>query len=217
MANKNGIIEIHGVQYHTVARRVADWRETYKVTDGWMVATEILDLKPDSHCLVKAQLVDPAGRTIATGHALERIEFLNAGMVDSLVEVAETSAVGRALAFAGFGGGGPIASADEMQRRAMPQLVSPKKLREVVEGIQECLRNEDGPGLIQIQDEWEQEEWIYIWRTMQSWERSAGKVLLKAARDALNQPDPNYIDPAPLENDRAEKEAQRSAAKMETK
>lgn len=208
----NGVIQIHGRAYHTVAKRVNDWREKHAVTDGWMVSTDILEMSPE-HCVVKAQLVDPEGRTISTGHAHERSEWLSGGMANSIVEVAETSAVGRALAFAGFGGGGEIASADEVQRRNVPQKLAPVKLRQVVEALQEAFTDDDSHAVLEIREEWDNEHWEYIAGTLQTWERSSLRKHLEAARKARDSAtDPKFIEPAPLENERADKEASRRAA-----
>jgi hypothetical protein len=112
---KAGVILIHGKEYHTVAKRVGDFRDTYNLNTGWGVKTEILE-HTQEHATVRAIVSDPAGRIIATGHATEHKALMDGWMQGSMLEVAETSAVGRALAFAGYAGT-EIASADEMQRK----------------------------------------------------------------------------------------------------
>ena len=104
----NGIVQIHGKDYMTVARRVELARESDALES---VDTEILSHNP---VVVKAK-VTVKGRTFSG------ISSVNADTNKSIekqnpYEVAETSAVGRALGFAGFGLLESIASADEMVR-----------------------------------------------------------------------------------------------------
>lgn len=206
----DGVIEIHGRNYNTVAKRITDFRAKHGTQDGWGIVTEFL-MKTPEFVYAKATIVDKHGMTIATGHAYEEKANMQSNMADSMIEVAETSAVGRALAFAGFGGQ-DIASADDMARKAAaPPKMSPKRHREVVESILSFVEADDGLGLLQVVDEMDQEEQLYIWSTLRSWERSAAKKLLAAARDDANKPDPRYVDPTPLPNDRKAKEDKRKA------
>ena len=109
-----GVIEIRGNDYRTVARRVADFRSDYP---DWPIKTKILDHVPDTYAVMSATIRNSEGRVVATGHAYENAAALGY-MGPSMLEVCETSAVGRALAFAGYGGSqSEIASADEIQRR----------------------------------------------------------------------------------------------------
>jgi hypothetical protein len=112
---KQGVVLIHGKEYHTVAKRVGDFRGTYNLQTGWGIETVILE-HTEQTASVRAIIKDPAGRVIATGHAIEHKALMEGWMQASMLEVAETSAVGRALAFAGFAGT-EIASADEIQRK----------------------------------------------------------------------------------------------------
>lgn len=69
----------------------------------------------------------------------------------------------------------------------MPQVngkVAPKKLRKIVEGLNKAVADDDGPGLLQIWNELENEEQEFVWRTLQSWERSAIKKLREKAMAA---------------------------------
>mgnify|MGYP003147270317 CR=1 FL=1 len=113
MPSKSGVVDIHGREYWTVARRVADFRKKLKASDGWAILTEIRTSTPDV-VVVHASIVDPGGRVVATGHAEE---FRASSKINrtSAVENAETSAIGRALAAAGWAGSGEYASADEVE------------------------------------------------------------------------------------------------------
>lgn len=102
----NGIVNIHGKDYMTVAKRVELAREAKALES---VETEILNHNP---VVIKA-IVKIKGE-IFTG--ISSVDLSNAKMIEKSnpYEVAETSAVGRALGFAGYGVVESIASADEM-------------------------------------------------------------------------------------------------------
>lgn len=97
--------------YETVAERVKKFRATYPVDSGWQLLTEV-EFPKDDLVLCRAKIIDPNGRVIATGTAEETrgSTYINK---TSAVENAETSAIGRALFAAGFGGG-EFCSADEL-------------------------------------------------------------------------------------------------------
>jgi hypothetical protein len=108
MMSDTGIVKIGNKEYKTVAKRVAEFRDIYQ---GWSIETEVLDF--GEAVRVKATIRDGVGSLIATGHA-EEIRGATTILKTSAVEVAETSAVGRALAYVGFGGS-EIASAEEVE------------------------------------------------------------------------------------------------------
>ena len=122
-------IEIHGKQYKTVAERVAEF-EAMCLTQGVKARyrTEVIH-HDDQRVIVKATVgvLDPDGGTswIANGHGEEKRE----GQINrtSALENAETSAVGRALAFAGFAGT-EIASADELAQALAQQKFDDQRL-----------------------------------------------------------------------------------------
>jgi hypothetical protein len=99
------MIEIHGKQYITVAERVAQAHlELKKLT----ISTELLPVP--NYVVIKATVTTDKGTFtgISAANPSKPIEKM------SPFEVAETSAVGRALGFAGYGAVDSIASADEM-------------------------------------------------------------------------------------------------------
>ena len=104
----NGVVMIHGKQYLTVSRRVNDFRSNFP---DYKLDTEILHID-DSNVVIKATICCEEGKQIASGIAHE---VKGAGNINrtSHIENAETSAVGRALAFFGMAGT-EIASADEV-------------------------------------------------------------------------------------------------------
>ena len=106
---KDGIVTIHGKQYKTVAKRIDEFRTEHK-TD-LSVVTQLIE-QNDELVIMKAEILDKDGRIIATGYAEEK---RGASMINetSALENCETSAIGRALANFGLGGG-EYASADEV-------------------------------------------------------------------------------------------------------
>lgn len=104
--SENNVIKIHGKDYLTVAGRLAIAHEGSKTLS---ITTEVL---PDTNgnVVIKATVVTDKGTFTGisganTSKAIEK---------QSPYEVAETSAVGRALGFAGYGVTDGIATADEM-------------------------------------------------------------------------------------------------------
>lgn len=107
MADKTGVVSIHGKEYTTVAKRLETVHAEKKLTN---VTTEVLSHEP---IVIKATITVSGNQY--TG--ISSVSLSSAKMIEkqSPYEVAETSAVGRALAFAGYPGT-EFASADEMQK-----------------------------------------------------------------------------------------------------
>ena len=103
-----GIIEIHGKDYQTVARRIQTF---HTERPEWRIITKVLQNDLDL-VLVRARIQNQRGELVASGHAEEHRAM---GQINktSALENAETSAIGRALAVLGYGGT-EIRSADEM-------------------------------------------------------------------------------------------------------
>lgn len=111
MADKSkGEVEIHGKIYLTVARRIDDFRRSEEFKD-WSIETELVSAD-ESMVVMKSTIRDSDGKVAATGFAEENRSLGKINRTSAL-ENAETSAVGRALAFLGLGGT-EIASADEV-------------------------------------------------------------------------------------------------------
>lgn len=121
----DGVVKIHGKQYRTVARRVADFRSKHPPSSGWAIDTKIEQLG-DGSAIVRASIISPEGRPVATALAQDAAGDSSRHKT-SWLEIAETSAVGRALAFFSvetMGDELQVASAEEVQnaRRAADEL-----------------------------------------------------------------------------------------------
>lgn len=115
----NGIVNIHGKDYVTVARRVEMLHED-KELSGIEIETEILTHEP---VVMKAtvKFVRKESKYAEKYTGISSVSINSAKMIEKQnpYEVAETSAVGRALGFAGYGIVEGIASADEINKSAM--------------------------------------------------------------------------------------------------
>jgi len=114
----SGIVNIHGKQYKTVALRVGEFREAYKIDDGWGIETQCYAVDVQT-VIMRAIITDPQGRVVATGYAEEERSQRGINSTSAL-ENAETSAIGRALAAAGYAGT-EYASADEVAQAVSKQ------------------------------------------------------------------------------------------------
>lgn len=103
-------------QYAMVTERIKAFRS---ICPAGAIVTEILN-DIDGVVTIKATISDENGAIIATGIAQEKesASFINK---TSYIENCETSAVGRALGFAGIGIDGSMASAEEVANAMMNQ------------------------------------------------------------------------------------------------
>ena len=108
--------DVKGKEYAEVSQRVKAFRSLYP---NGAITTEVLSLA-DGICVMKATCADEDGRILGTGTAYEKegSSFINK---TSYIENCETSAVGRALGFAGFGIDTSIASAEEVMNAQYQQ------------------------------------------------------------------------------------------------
>ena len=133
----NGKVNIHGKEYSTVAFRIHQFRSDHP---DWQIHTEVVELDVD-HVVMRCDICDAAGVHQATGHALET---RNASKMHqtSYVEIAETSAVGRALGFLDYGSQEmQIASADEVIAAISSQ--SDPRVEKMTKAVNACGSLED--------------------------------------------------------------------------
>lgn len=116
-----GIVNIHGKEYKTVAKRVDEFRKENKQELGIQTSLVSID---ERTVVIKAEIINKEGFVIATGYAEENRQSSTINKTSAL-ENCETSAIGRALANFGLAGG-EYASADEVAQ-AISRQEQPKK------------------------------------------------------------------------------------------
>jgi hypothetical protein len=123
-------IDIDGKSYVPVVERV---KELHKLYPNATIQTEVVSIT-DTRAVVKA-IVDLRKESdgfvnfVYSGHSQASWGEGTFGGV--ALEIAETSAVGRALGFAGIGLLDGIASADEIQKNVGKQTISPDNMQEI--------------------------------------------------------------------------------------
>ncbi|MEL0118648.1 MAG: hypothetical protein VXB01_06875 [Opitutae bacterium] len=106
----DGVVKIHGKEYKTVAKRVADFRDKFP---NHTLITELVSAD-DERVVMVSKVYDVDNRLVSTGWAEERRDASRLHGTSSL-EICETSACGRAVAFLHRDlMGTEIASADEV-------------------------------------------------------------------------------------------------------
>ena len=105
-----GVVNIHGKDYKTVAKRVDEFRKEHK-TD-FSIITSLINLD-EKTVVMKAEILDKERNVIATGYAEENRTASQINRTSAL-ENCETSAVGRALGNAGIGLDNGFASYEEV-------------------------------------------------------------------------------------------------------
>ena len=104
------------------------------------IETTISPLSTEKRAVVSAKVTLDNGR-VFTGHS--QAEYGSGNMGGVALEVAETSAVGRALGFAGIGLLDGIASADEMRKVGKRQTYNDKNKQDKENGADPLLDNDD--------------------------------------------------------------------------
>ena len=102
--------DIKGKGYIEVNQRIKAFRQVYPTGT---ISTEIISLE-NGVVMMKATVLDDTGKTLATGLAYEK-ESSSFIKQTSFIENCETSAIGRALGFCGFGIDSSVASAEEVE------------------------------------------------------------------------------------------------------
>ncbi len=121
-------VKIHNKDYYTVAERIHLMVEFLgKQEKDYSLNTELISWE-NGVVIMKATLTLINGESVLTytGHAYEK-EGSSQINKTSALENCETSAIGRALSAAGFGGGNEFASANEVENAIHQQNKTPKK------------------------------------------------------------------------------------------
>ena len=92
----NHMKSIKGKPYLPVQWRLVWFREDHP---DWSIITEVTDHREDKQATAKAYIKDNEGRVISTAHKTARPRKI----IPDYVELAETGAIGRALAYTGYG------------------------------------------------------------------------------------------------------------------
>lgn len=119
-----GIVDIHGKEYKTVAKRVDEFRKEHKQEIG--IQTNLVSID-ERTVVIKAEIINKEGFVIATGYAEENRQSSNINKTSAL-ENCETSAIGRALANFGLAGG-EYASIDEVAQAINQQNQTKKSVK----------------------------------------------------------------------------------------
>lgn len=93
------MMKLKGKDYLPVAARVLWFRDEFPIEKGWSIDTKLVDGGfKEGYAVFVAAIFDPNQRVVARGHNVEDKQ----GFGD-FMQKAETGAIGRALAAAGFG------------------------------------------------------------------------------------------------------------------
>lgn len=122
---KTGVVTTVTKDYAEVPQRVKAFRKVYP---NGSIVTDIIDVDEKS-VTMKTVVKDEQGRVLSTGIASENTGKNATINSTSMYENCETSAVGRALGFAGFGINDSIASYEEVKEAETKQsaITSPEK------------------------------------------------------------------------------------------
>jgi hypothetical protein len=98
--------------YVYVKDRVKQFREDHA---DYGIITEMVQHEPGISATFKCTITNEQARVLSVGHAHDKTSDNTSVNITSLVENCETSAVGRALAFLGYGIDKAIASREEVK------------------------------------------------------------------------------------------------------
>lgn len=135
-------IDVKGKNYVQVNERVKALR---MICPNASISTEIVSME-DGIVTMKATVSDEDGKVLGTGFAQEKetSSYINK---TSYIENCETSAVGRALGFAGIGIDGSMASAEEVANAIInqnkPTYINKKEQQTLINMIQKRGLNVD--------------------------------------------------------------------------
>lgn len=190
-----GEVNIHGKVYLTVARRIDDFRKAHP---DYSITSTVLHADQD-YVQVRAEIANTTGRVVASGLAEEVRKASNINKTSAL-ENAETSAVGRALAFFGMGGT-EIASADEVAGAISQQkedqaseylmkhndVLRDSQVLMAVAQMKESLASDDYIYVAQVEAELDREEMVALWVAPSKGGVFTTEERTKLRSDAMNQ------------------------------
>lgn len=139
-------VPIKGKEYIPVNERIKAFRKHYP--EG-RIETELITYIPDDYAVVRCSVyADDSDKAVAQGMAQETVTKNSNINRTSMLENAETSAVGRALGFLGIGSSDSIASADEMNKainkgKELDELIGPELAGELVRELMDAGQSPD--------------------------------------------------------------------------
>ena len=128
----SGVVNIHGKEYLTVAKRIDVFR---RVHTDYCILTELVE-NTQHRVVMKASIFDAAHNLLSSGFA-EEVRAASQINKTSALENCETSAIGRALAFLGYGGS-QIASADEVKNAIHQQEADTPAFRKAYKALEKA-------------------------------------------------------------------------------
>ena len=182
-------VKIHGKDYKTVAERVTEFHNDHK-DKNISIITEIIQFKDD---IVVMKAAVKIGDNIFTGHAIEDKTSSKINETSAL-ENCETSAIGRALASAGYLGT-EFASADELVTALNKQNAPSKPIKVDLSG--DAWRDEpigfksgknQGKSYREVDDE--TLIWIVEQCKVEAWKQKAGEEINLRSKKVEDQSKP---------------------------
>ena len=186
-----------GQDYVTVAERIEKF---YQRHENGRIVTHIVEHDAErGFILMRAEIYRSADDPLpaATGHAYE---FKSEGYVQrtSYIEVCETSAVGRALAMAGFEVRRGIASREEMEKAARAARAEPAREKEKPAPAQPAKPAQQATNANQPATDEQKQDILDLLEMLQPGDRRAQRRVLvemtgKESRDDLTQHDASSL------------------------
>lgn len=165
-------VDIKGKEYVMVNERIKFFRENYP---DYSLVSDIISME-DGTVTMKASVITPDNRVIATGHAQEKETngFINKF---SYIENCETSAWGRCLANMGIGVDASVASADEVANAIKNQ----------TKHVDDRDFTDDLRNAVTVNDI------VAIWNTMTESEKAKFKGLASSMKQKIKEENPESM------------------------
>jgi len=168
-------------------------------------------LSDNGLAVIQTTVPHPEGVTVVTTLAHSSGQWVR-GLLTMIADKPGPQPLGSLMSYArryGMAAIVGLAQVDDDAESATAR-VSPQKRTKYIKAMNEAVKNQDGPGLLELIEELNNEEQLAIWNELRSDERAAIKKLRQEALIAANGADPNYVDP---DQPPSEKDARREAVR----